>query len=115
MGTHFVNGNHVLKVRVKEFCIPPIKDGLVLGKSSPVGCKAIRKALSLLVPTPFEHIELHDDPIVSDILVRAPILRRVPKDRLISFILTHIKPLMAEHEIMHLEIDAEIMVEEQIA
>ena len=49
-----------LRARIKEFGIPPVHDGLVLGRNSPIGCAAIRKAIDLLVSSPFEHIELED-------------------------------------------------------
>lgn len=102
---------HSLKVRIKEFGIPPIHDGLVLGKSSPIGCAAIRKALELLVASPFEHIEVSDE-IVGDILVRSTILRRIPRDKLVGFVLKRIKPLMGPDEILHLDLEAEVTLED---
>lgn len=104
---------HSLKARVKEFAIPPIHDGLVLGKHSPIGCAAIRKAIDLLVDTPFEHIEL-DDEVISDVLVRNKILRRIPQDKLVAFVLKRIKPLMGSDEILHLDLDAEITLEDEV-
>ncbi len=103
---------HFLRARIKEFGIPPIHDGLILGKSSPIGCAAIRKAIDLLSTSPFEHIELKDD-TVSDILVRASILRRVPKNTLIAFVLERIKPLMGPDDILHMDLDAEITLEDE--
>ena len=103
---------HSLQVRVKEFCIPPIHDGLILGKQAPIGCAAIRKALELLVAVPFEHIEI-DDAVISDILVRRAILRRLPKAKLIAFVLERLKPLMGAEEILHLDLHTEVHVEEE--
>lgn len=103
---------HILKARVQEFGIPPIRDGLVLGKASPIGCVAIRKALELLGDGRFAHIEIKDE-VVSDIIVRQALLRRIPRERLISFVLHRIKPLMGPEEILHLELDAEVLLEEE--
>jgi hypothetical protein len=102
---------HSVKARVREFAVPPIHDALVLGRQSPIGCVAMRKALSLLTTQPFEHIELKDD-IVGDILVRAAILRRVPREKLVEFVRSHIKPMMADNEVLHLDIEAEVIVED---
>lgn len=101
---------HTVRARVKEFGMPPIHDGLVLGRQAPIGCAAIRKAISLLVASPFEHIEV-DDAIISDVLVRASLLRRLPKDKLVAFVLSHIKPLMTAEEVLHMDMDVEVALE----
>lgn len=103
---------HILRVRVQEFDIPPIHDGLVLGKDSPIGCVAIRKAIELLGNTNFAHIEVEDE-VVSDIVVRRTILRRIPKDTLVAFVLDRIKPLMGPEEILHLDLAVELLLEEE--
>jgi hypothetical protein len=103
-----------ISARVREFRIPPIEDALVLGREATIGCVAIREALGLLMAQPFAHIEIQDD-IISDIIVRERLLQRIPKEPLIDFVLTHIKPLMSAGEILHLELGAEIHVEEGLA
>ena len=37
--------NYSMSVRVTEFIIPPVSDGLVLGKESPIGFAAVTKRL----------------------------------------------------------------------
>ena len=106
------NMKHSVKVRVREFGVPPIHDALVLGKQSPIGCAAIRKAIDLLTTSPFEHIEVQDE-TVSDVLVRSSILRRVPKETLIAFVLERIKPLMGPDDILHMDLDTEITLEDE--
>lgn len=101
-----------IKARVREFGVPPIHDALVLGKNSHIGCAAIRKAIEFLVASPFDHIEFEDD-VVSDIIVRRSILRRMPEDKLIAFVQSQIKPLMAADEILHLDLEVEIAIEKE--
>ncbi len=98
---------HRLRVRIREFKIPPVQDAVVLGRRASVGCHAMRKALHLLTADSFVHIEI-DDEVVSDLIVRDTVLRRFPRDRLVAFVLERIKPLMGEEEILHLEIETEI-------
>lgn len=98
-----------ITARVGEYAIPPLKDMLVLGKESPIGCIAMRRAVELLVKTPFEHIELNDD-VISDILVRQQLLKRISKDVLIDFVMSHVKPLMGPDEVMHAEINVNILL-----
>ena len=100
-----------ITARIGEYAIPPIKDMLVMGKDAAIGCIAMRRALELLVKTPFEHIELENDDIISDILVRQSLLRRVSKDALINFVLSHVKPLLGSDEVLHAEIDVSVFLD----
>lgn len=98
-----------LSARISEYAVPPIKDMLVLGKHAPIGCIAMCRALELLIKTPFEHIEIEDE-VISDILVRQPLLRRVSKEELIAFVMLHIKPLLGPEEVLHVELDAQVFL-----
>jgi hypothetical protein len=102
---------YTLRARIREFRIPPIHEGLVLGRRAAIGCNAIRKSLSLLMTYPFAHIELEDE-VISDILVREAVLRRIPKEQLIEFVLQRIKPLMDDTEILHLDVETELHLED---
>jgi len=100
-------------LRVREFGIPPVHDGLVIGRKAPIGRIAMQKALALLHASPFDHVELADD-VIQDILVRSNILLRVPRERLVEFVLRRVKPVMAAGEIIHLAIEAELRLEDQM-
>lgn len=96
-----------LVARIVEYRMPPFRDALIMGRESPIGCHAMRRALSLLAKTPFAHIEI-DDPVISDILVRESLLRRVTQDQLIEFVLRHVKPLLGSEEVLQIELDIEV-------
>lgn len=108
------SASRTLRAKVREFTIPPIQDGLVVGRDAAIGCSALRRAIQLLVSSPFEHLELEGDDVISDILVRSAILRRVPKAALISFVQRKVKPYMGADEILHFSIDAEISLEDRV-
>jgi hypothetical protein len=101
---------HILRANIGEFLLPPIEDGLVLGRESPIGHVAVGKALSLLTTTPFEHVAVEDD-VIGDILVRSAILRKIPAQDLMDFVLREIKPVMGPEEILHLHLDVELRIE----
>lgn len=107
------NCKHFIQTRIKEFVLPPFRDGLVLGKKSPIGSKAMRQALELLVATPFEHIEINDD-VIQDILIRKSLLKRISQDKVVEFVLHSIKPFMREDEILYLELDVEVQFEAEL-
>ena len=102
-----------VRMHVREFTMPPIQDALVLGKKTPIGCEAMRKALALLHVSPFEHIEINDD-VVGNILVRSSVLKKIPRDKLVRLLLHHVKPLMTDQECIHLELQPELILEEQV-
>ena len=98
--------------RVVEFSIPPVSDGLVIGKESPIGFTAVSRALQLLVANQFHTIAIEDDDVISHVIIRRNLLRRVPEDRLIAFIRERIRPLMVPDEILHLSLTVEVKVED---
>jgi hypothetical protein len=104
---------YIIKAHIREFAIPPVRDGLVLGIESPIGSVAMRRALELLIATPFEHVEIEDD-VIKDILVRQALLRRFPKEKLVDFVLRRVKPFMGVDEILYLELNAEILIEDEL-
>lgn len=71
---------------------------------------AVGKALSLLTTTSFEHLLVEDD-VISDILIRTAILRKASKEQIINFVLQEIKPVMGSEEIIHLDMQIEILLE----
>lgn len=101
-----------VRAKVREFVIPPIQDGLVIGRDAPIGSVALGRAIQLLVAAPFEHVPV-DDEVVADILVRRAILRRMPRAALIAFVLRRFKPFIGAEEILHFAIDTELTVEER--
>ena len=98
-------------LRAHEFILPPVRDALVIGRNSPVGCMAMQRALGLLSTALFESIEIPDHPTISDFNVRKDILRRVSRERLVQFIVQRIAPLMGDTEVLHLDLEIVIEVE----
>jgi hypothetical protein len=103
-----------VRIQLNEFMIPPVTDALVIGKKAPIGSEALRKALSLLHVSPFEQIDFPDDETVEDLLVRRSVLKKVPRDKLISLILRRVKPYMTNEEVLHLNIKVEVTLEDQL-
>jgi hypothetical protein len=94
-----------VRFTVEEFATPPVRDALVLGKRSPIGCIAMRRALGPLQTAPYAHIEFEDE-IISDIIARESIVRITGRDKLIKLVKEQVKPLMTDQDILHLDIEA---------
>lgn len=105
------DGEARVRLRAREFLIPPVRDALLIGRRSPVGHVAMQRSLSLLSPDTFESIAVADHPTVSNLLLRRTILLKVPRDRLVAFLLDRLAPVMADSEILQVELDVEIEME----
>lgn len=109
---HHNSRRHAIRASIREFIMPPIDDGLILGRESPIGHMAIARALNLLTVTPYEHV-LIDDDVIGDVLVRSAVLRKITVGQLRDFVLREVKPMMGPEEIIHLELDIEVLIERE--
>lgn len=107
------HGEKTLRVRVRALEIPPVKDGLVIGRNAAIGGEAMARTLRLMSNEKFERV-IVKDPVVHEILVRSAVMRKVGQDRLLKFVLERIKPIMSESELLLLEIEVELLLEASI-
>lgn len=103
-----------VRVRIREFSIPPVTDALVIGKKAPIGSQAMSRALSLLHVAPFEHVPLEDDDVIEDVLVRASVLNKIPRAKLLELVRKRIKPFMSTDEVINLDVRPELIIEERL-
>jgi hypothetical protein len=103
-----------VRVRIKALEIPPVKDGIVIGRSAPMGADAMMRTLKLMSTEFFVHLSVTHDNVISDIIVREAVLRKLKEDRLRAFVLKRIKPLMAENELLMLDMEIEVVVEDSL-
>lgn len=103
-----------VRVRLKALEIPPVKDGIVIGRNAPMGAEAMMRTLKLMSNERFVHIVIKNDDIVSDAIVRESVIRKLKEDKLRTFILARIRPLMADNELLMLDMEIEVVVEDTI-
>lgn len=103
-----------VRVRLKALEMPPIKDGIVIGRNAPIGAEAMMRTLKLMSNERFVHIVIKQDEIVSDAIVRESVIRKLKEDKLRAFILSRIRPLMADNELLMLDMEIEVVVEDTI-
>lgn len=116
-GSRMDAGSHeefAVRLSICEFVNPVVRDALVIGKASPIESAALRRALGVLIVVPFEHIAIEDD-VIGDMLVRGPLLKRIPRDVLIRLIIRNVKPRMDSTEIVQVRIDAEVDLRDKIS
>ncbi|HEY9250872.1 MAG TPA: hypothetical protein VIO38_17145 [Rariglobus sp.] len=104
----------LIRVRVKALEIPPIKDGIVIGRDAAIGGEAMVRTLRLMTNEKFERFVIPKDDIVQDVILRAAVVRKLGRDRVLKFIMDRIKPVMTESELLMLDIDIELVIEDAI-
>lgn len=112
MSSYGDHRRHRIQARVREFILPPIEDGLVLGRESPIGHVAMGRALELLAVRSFSHVEIEDS-VIGDVLVRSSILRKISEEQVREFVLGEIRPLMGSDEIIQLDMQVEVDLERE--
>jgi hypothetical protein len=108
-----INEQYV-RVRIKALEIPPVKDGIVIGREAPMGAEAMMRTLKLMSTERFIHLVIENDDVVSDVIVREAVLRKLKEDRLRKFVLKRIKSLMAKNELLMLDMEIEVVVEDSL-
>lgn len=104
----------LIRVRVKALEIPPIKDGIVIGREAAIGGEAMVRTLRLMTNEKFERFPVAKDEILQDVIVRSAIVRKLGRERVLKFVMDRIKPIMTETELLMLDIDIELVIEDSI-
>ncbi|HKB91444.1 MAG TPA: hypothetical protein VKC60_13075 [Opitutaceae bacterium] len=107
------SNDQYLRVRLKALEIPPIKDGVVIGRGAAIGAEALRRTMKLISREPFDHFSVKDD-IISDVIIRASVLKKITREKCEKFILTRVKPVMSETELLMLDIEIEVVMEASV-
>jgi hypothetical protein len=105
------HGMPSIRVRLRAFQIPPIRDAAILGRDSPVKPVVMMRALKLMSREPFAVLHLEDDTVRS-IFVRKSILRKIDWKMVERIVIKNIKPLMSRSEILAVSLEIEIALGE---
>lgn len=108
------HSEQLVRVRVKALEIPPIKDGIVIGRDAAIGGEAMVRTLRLMTNEKFERFVLPGDDIVQDVILRTAVVRKLGKERVLRFVMDRIKPVMTETELLMLDIDIELVIEDTV-
>ncbi len=99
-----------VRVRLKSLEIPPVKDGIVIGRLAPIGSEAMMRTLKLMSNESFVHLKVDS----ADVIVRESVIRKLREEKLTSFIQNRVLPYLAESELLMLDMEIEVVVEDTI-
>ncbi len=110
-GANGTNGNEeFIRVRLRPLEIPPIKDAIVIGTDAAIGGEAMARILQLMSHEKFDRFRIRDD-VIAEFVVRHSITRKLGRERLTDFILSRVKPVMGNNELLLLDIEVELQIE----
>lgn len=112
--SHGTPTEQFVRVRIKALEIPPVKDGIVIGKSAPIGVEAMMRTLKLMSAERFVQLTMASDPVVSHAIVREAVIRKLTEKRLREFISRRVRPLMSENELLMLDMEIEVILEDTL-
>lgn len=97
----------------REFQLPPVGDGLLIGKRATIGPTALFEALERMLPGTYERIDVEDG-VVESVIVHKSRLRIMGRDKLVELAVSHGSDLMDETTCLHLSLDAEVTFDVEV-
>ena len=102
-----------LDIRLSRFHLPPVESALAIGRRAPIGANAMSKAMEEMMPGAFRKIVV-EHATVEALLVREAHLNRVPEERLVPLLLSHVEAFMADTEMLHIDVQIQVRISETI-
>ncbi len=96
-----------LHMEIQHFELPPIRDVLLVGKNTPIGPKAIYRALEELTPGIFELIFVEHNHIEA-LIIRKTHLRKIDKDHLVRLLIQETENILDDTDTLHVKLDLTI-------
>lgn len=103
-----------IDVRIARFALPPVESALVVGRAAPIGSVAMQKALEEMMPGAFERLEVAGEDAVEAIIVRSSHLKRIPKERLIAFLLDNVRGMIDPSEMLRVSLEVEVATKAEL-
>ena len=103
-----------LALRLREFDLPPIGDGVVIGKRAPIGPVGLFEAIDRMLPGAYELVPVEGHAIAEAVIIHKRRFRLVERERLASILCSHAEPLMTETMVVRVEVDSEVTVNLEI-
>jgi hypothetical protein len=111
MGDGASSSRHVrLSLTLREFALPPVRDGVVIGKRAAIGPRGLFEALDRMLPGIYELVSVTGHEVVEAVIVRKSRFRLVERERLVRLCLRHAEPLMDDSTVMEVVVEGEILI-----
>jgi len=88
--------------------LPMITDMLVIGKKVPQGKNGIMMSFQLIAPDVFELLDIGENDTVEAVIVNKSILRKLPKERILSILKQNVFPHVVKGETLKVDFSVQI-------
>ncbi|MBN1605874.1 MAG: hypothetical protein JW940_04545 [Polyangiaceae bacterium] len=99
-----------LGLTMREFDLPPIGDGVLIGRRAAIGPRGLYEAIDRMLPGAYELVAVEGHAVVEAVIVRSAKLRIVQKKTLVDLFLRHAEALMTESTIIRVDLECEVTV-----
>lgn len=99
-----------LALRMREFDLPPIRDGVVIARRAPIGPVALFDAVDRMLPGLYELVPVDGHALIEAVIVRKSRMQLVDRARLVEIFKRHAEPLMSDTSIVQVEVEGELSV-----
>lgn len=98
----------------RPFQLPPVGDGLLVGKRATIGPTALFESMERLLPDTYELVTLDGHPDIQAAIILKARFRMLGRDRLVELLTVHGEGLMDADQCLQLTIDGEVVVNAEI-
>lgn len=98
-----------LTLGFRQFDLPPVGDGLLVGRRASIGPKALFESMERLLPGLYQLVPVEHDVIEAVIVLRSR-LRMLGEDRLVPLLVDHGVPLMDASSCLQITVDGDVTV-----
>lgn len=88
--------------------LPMVTDILVVGKKVPQGKNGIMLSFELIAPDVFELLEIEASDTVEAVIVNKSILRKLPRERVLSILREYVFPFVSRGETLKVNFNIQI-------
>lgn len=99
-----------LALSFRNFTVPPVGDGLMIGRRAAIGPTALFESVERLLPDAYQLVKLDNHPTVEAVIVLKARARMLGVERLVDLIVANGAELMDATTCLQLGIDGEVLV-----
>lgn len=92
---------------LREFDLPPIGDGVLIGRRAAIGPRGLFEAIDRMLPGQYQLVSV-EHPTTEGVIFRTSKTKAVPQDKLVALFLRQGEALMSETTILRVDVDFEV-------
>lgn len=92
---------------LREFELPPIGDGVLVGRRAAIGPRGLFEAIDRMLPGQYQLVTV-EHPTTEAVIFRASKTKALPQEKLVALFLRQGETLMSETMILRVDVEFEV-------